>query len=384
MWRYSPIGELDLDAYRLVGAPGATPADLDLDDPVGADPRAVTVLVRDGIVVEVTGADQGGIEVGRLAERPDGPPEASLEWVARPPADAFDLLHAAFADPVVIEVAAGTVVEHPIVLRHELTQSGAVSFPHTIVRIGQGASATVLEHLRSADDLAALVIPVVEVEVAAGARAELISIQALGRRVWQLGRQVSAVGAKARFQSLNVALGGGYARSVIESGLVEPGAAGEILAAYFGEGHQVHDFRTRQEHAAPRTTSELLFKGALEGHAQSVYTGTIHIAPDARGCDAFQTNRNIKLSEHAWAESVPNLDIENNDVRCSHASAVGPVDPEQRFYLESRGVPPEVAERLIVQGFLDEVLDRCSVPEAMAPLRSEISAKLDRRDQDGE
>ena len=99
------------------------------------------------------------------------------------------------------------------------------------------------------------------------------------------------------------------------------------------------DFRTFQDHAAPDTTSELLFKGALAGHSRSVYTGLIRVRPDARGTEAFQTNRNLKLSEHAWAESVPNLEIENNDVKCSHASAVGPVDPEQRFYLESRGVP---------------------------------------------
>ena len=109
---------------------------------------------------------------------------------------------------------------------------------------------------------------------------------------------------------------------------------------YFGEADQMHDFRTIQVHEAPRTTSDLLFKGAVEGRARWVYTGLIQIGQEAKGANAFQTNRNLKLSDEAWAESVPNLDIKTNDVRCSHASAVGPIDDEQRFYLESRGVPP--------------------------------------------
>ena len=116
------------------------------------------------------------------------------------------------------------------------------------------------------------------------------------------------------------------------------------------------DFRTFQDHAAPDTTSNLLFKGAVGGHSRSVYTGLIRVRKNARGTNAFQTNRTIKLSDDAWAESVPNLEIENNDVRCSHASAVGPIDEDQRFYLESRGVPPGPAERLIVEGFFLDVL----------------------------
>ena len=101
----------------------------------------------------------------------------------------------------------------------------------------------------------------------------------------------------------------------------------------------MHDFRTFQDHVAPNTTSDLLFKGAVAGPSRAVYTGLIRVGKEARGTNAFQTNRNLKLSDGAWAESVPNLEIENNDVHCSHASAVGPIDEEQRFYLESRGVP---------------------------------------------
>ena len=115
------------------------------------------------------------------------------------------------------------------------------------------------------------------------------------------------------------------------------------VALYFAGGEQMHNFRTIQDHDAPHTTSDLLFKGAVQDSARSVYTGLIRIRPHARGTSAFQTNRNLTLSEGAWAESVPNLEIETNDVRCSHASTVGPIDADQRFYLESRGIPTSIA-----------------------------------------
>jgi Fe-S cluster assembly protein SufD len=141
----------------------------------------------------------------------------------------------------------------------------------------------------------------------------------------------------------------------------------------------MHDFRTLQDHIAPKTNSDLLFKGAVQNRARSVYTGLIRIRHDAKGSAAFQTNRNLTLSHGAWAESVPNLDIETNDVKCSHASTVGPIDDEQRFYLESRGIPPEVAERLVVLGFFDEVLDQLPVGPLATELRQQVSAKLQRR-----
>jgi Fe-S cluster assembly protein SufD len=186
------------------------------------------------------------------------------------------------------------------------------------------------------------------------------------------------VGKESTFSTTMIALGGDYARLAVESAMVGRGGTGEMRAVYFGEGDQMHDFRTFQDHVAPHTQSDLLFKGALEDRSRAVYTGLIHIGKQANGVNANQTNRNVKLSEHAWAESVPNLEIENNDVRCSHASAVGPVDREQRFYLESRGVPPEVADQLIVLGFLDEVLEDLPVPDAVPALRQELVAKLAR------
>ena len=157
------------------------------------------------------------------------------------------------------------------------------------------------------------------------------------------------------------------------------GAEGRLTAAYFGEGTQTLDFRTFQEHAAPDTTSDLLFKGALDGASRSVYSGLITVRPEAVRTRAHQTNRNVKLSAEAWAESVPNLEIETNDVVCSHASAVSPVDEEQRFYLEARGVPTPVAERLIVEGFFDEVVAAAPVAALGEALRCSLAERLDRR-----
>ena len=139
----------------------------------------------------------------------------------------------------------------------------------------------------------------------------------------------------------------------------------------------MHDFRTIQDHDAPNTSSDLLFKGAVQDKAASVYTGLIRIREHAGGSTAYQTNRNLTLSDWAWAESVPNLDISTNDVKCSHASTVGPIDEEERFYLESRGVRPEVAERLVVLGFFEEVIAQLPAGSLADELRGRVAAKLD-------
>jgi Fe-S cluster assembly protein SufD len=194
--------------------------------------------------------------------------------------------------------------------------------------------------------------------------------------VWQLGYQASRVGRDATLSSAVVALGGDYARVRTDSRLAGQGGTSNLVAVYFGDGDQTHDFRTLQDHEGPKTTSDLLFKGAVEDRSHSVYTGLIRVRPGAAGTNAFQTNRNLVLSQGAHADSVPNLEIEDNDVRCSHASAVGPVDEDQRYYLEARGVPPEVADRLIVLGFFDEVIERTPVPGLRELLRRALADKL--------
>jgi Fe-S cluster assembly protein SufD len=369
IWRYSRIADLDLDAFALAPVPADSSLPAPLQAVLDAVPSpAAVVFVRDGHVVstdvrdpniQITG-DATGVE----------------------PVDAFGDLHRTHATPVVVRAKAGATVTGPVLVLEWLETEGAMAFPHLIVDAGDDSELVVYEHSASPEGVHALTIPVTELHAGPASRMRYLNGQVLGHRTWQIGRQVSSVERDATLSTSAVALGGDYARLRIESSMIGRGASGEMLSAYFGEQRQMHDIRTLQDHVAPATTSNLLFKGAVEGRAQSVYTGLIHIGKQAAGVNAFQTNRNVKLSDGAWAHSDPNLEIENNDVRCSHASTVGPVDEEQSFYLESRGIRPAVAERLIVMGFFDEVLERLPVPGAVALLREEIARKLARRDDE--
>jgi Fe-S cluster assembly protein SufD len=297
------------------------------------------------------------------------------------PVDVFAALNAErCTDPVLLHVPAGVEIPAPFVVIDWLETEAAAVFPRLAVRLGAGAGATVVEWHGSAD-VHALACPVTDLAVEQGAHLGQVTVQHRGQRVWQIAAQGSTVGQQASLVAAQIGLGGDYARTRTDCRLEGRGASGKLLAAYFGEGTQTLDFRTFQDHLAPDTTSNLLFKGAVGGSSRSVYTGLIHVGKHARGTNAFQTNRNLKLSEHAWAESVPNLEIENNDVRCSHASTVGPVDEEQRFYLESRGVPTAVADRLIVSGFFDEVLSQLPVSGVRGLVEGEIERRLERSER---
>ena len=395
VWRYSRIDELDLDRFavggtREPGPAGRAPGGPDRPGPASVlSERAATVLVDNGVVTSVEisdGAAAGGLSVTPMRDLPGDPAAPGRPAPGRPAPgdvagspDAFvDLATALMADGVVIEVARGAVLTAPVVVSHRFSGSGEAVAARTIVRCGPNAQASVVEEVVSSDELT-LVLPVVELDLEEGANLDYAGVQALGPQAWQIGYQASRLGRDAALRSLIVALGGSYARVRTDSRLVETGASTRLLALYFGDGDQMHDFRTLQEHAAPKTTSDLLFKGAVRDTAHGVYTGLIRVRPGAAGTNAFQTNRNLVLTEGATAWSVPNLEIEDNDVRCSHASAVGPVDEEQQYYLESRGVPPEVARRLIVLGFFQDLLRMAPAPQMHEAVRELVAAKLEAR-----
>jgi Fe-S cluster assembly protein SufD len=151
-----------------------------------------------------------------------------------------------------------------------------------------------------------------------------------------------------------------------------------MLGVFFADGDQHFDHRTLQDHVAPSCTSDLLYKGALRDRSRAVYSGWVHVRPDAQKTNAMQTSRNIVLSEHAKADAIPNLEIEANDVRCGHAASVGPVDEDAIFYLTSRGIPRNEAERLIVSGFFQEVLDRVAIEEVRTDAERAIQDELGR------
>jgi Fe-S cluster assembly protein SufD len=377
-WRYSRIGQLDLERY----APAAPPADGTAAGAAGDLPEAATQFLhrfgaRAGFAVTVDGylvsseLDEGagaaGVRLGSAAADPAGEDLlGSVTGQFRPSeVDGFAALADAFApEAVLLHVPPGAALSAPVVLVHIVTPAadGGASkavFPRTLVRLEENAEATVVELLVSTgSDEPLLVLPTVELSAADSARLTHDLVQHLGRGAWQIGRLAASAGRDATLASFQASLGGSYARVQTDSILTGQGGSAQLLAAYFADGDQMHDFRTLQEHAAPRTTSDLVFKGAVAGTSRSVYNGLIRMRHGAKGANAFQTNRNLVLSDGARADSVPNLDIQENDVRCSHASAVGPVDEEQRFYLESRGVPRAVAERLILLGFFAELLDR--------------------------
>jgi Fe-S cluster assembly protein SufD len=378
IWRYSRISDLDLDLYAPVegdagsGVPGGA---ADSIEAVGA--RSGLVVTRNGRVAHVELDDSlagRGVEVGDVLAAADG--DDLLGSVAPSSTDAFTELSTAFVTGgALVRVPVGVAVAEPIVVVHWIDADGGAVFPRTVVVLGEDAEATVIERYQSTD-VAAFVDPVVELDVADAARLKYASVQDLGPRVWQTAYQASRVGRDSELTSTAIALGGDYARLRTDARLDGRGSTSRLMAVYFGAGDGMHDFRTMQDHAAPQTTSDLLFKGAVAGTAKGVYTGLIRVRKDAPGTNAFQTNRNLVLSEGAGAESVPNLEIETNDVRCSHASAVGPIDEEQRYYLESRGVPPEEAERLIVLGFFNEVLERLPSATLAARLRERLAVRL--------
>ncbi len=336
IWRYSRIGELDLAAYR----PGT-------DVPVVTGPSDVITV--------------GGPAVDLM---PDDTP------------DLFAEINRAMSDIVHVVVPRGAVVGEPITITHTIPADGALVCPRLVIEAGDDSEVTVVERFVSESGGPALVLPVLQIATGQAARVNYLGVNELSTDAWSIAHQQAIGGRDSATLLATVALGGHYARVRTEARLSGDGGSTRQIALYFAGDSQMHDFRTIQDHDAPHTTSDLLFKGAVQDVARSVYTGLIKIREHARGTVAYQTNRNLTLSEGAWAESVPNLDIRTNDVKCSHASTVGPIDEDQRFYLESRGIRPEVAERLVVLGFFDEVLGQLPAAQAIPGLRDRVAAKL--------
>ena len=443
VWRYSPVGEIDLGDYRLTDfGSEAQPSVSDLPQRMSERFGLIggLVVVRNGAVVhvEVTPeAAAAGLEVGSLAEgvgRPnsdavstsaDAASAASVPAASAPVAsaasrsaasapaadaaspvapsaaaaadpglgsvlaaaddlpDAFVLLNDALsAAPIHIHIPQGVRITSPVVVAHILDAEAAAVFPRLLVTVGEGAEARIID-LYTSDDSSTFAAPVVEIKLGAGANLGYLSIQELGYHTTAVASTAAVVDSQAHLSMGLVAVGGSYARLRTDCSLAGRGSTGDISAMYFADRRQVHDFRTFQNHDAPDTNSNLLFVGAVDDEARSIYSGLIRVGPEARGTDAVQTNRILKLAEDVWAESVPNLEIENNDVRCAHATSVGPLDEAQRFYLESRGVPPDMAERLIVEGYFGEVARRLPVQELAEALGGLMSAKLTPHGQAG-
>ena len=384
-WRYSPVGGLRLETYRPAnGAAGPPPgtSTAPTDDLLGSlrsrlGSLSALVVTCDGHLVGADIAPEAaaaGVAVRVLADEPA--PAGGLGGVIAEPADAFGLMNDAFCTaPLAVEIPSGARPADPVAVVNVVRAPTMAVFPRLGVVVGEGAEAQVVNALISGD-AEGFVAPVAEIDVAPGARLQYLTLQELGPRTVGIDQTAASVASQGHLAIGLAAVGGAYARCRVDCTLSGRGATGDISAMYFGDRDQVLDFRTFQNHLAADTNSNLLFVGAVEDSARSIYSGLIRVGPDARGTDAQQTNRILKLSEDVWADSVPNLEIENNDVRCAHASSVGPIDEDHRFYLESRGVPPDVAERLIVEGFFEEVRGRLPVQAVAAGFNEMVQAKI--------
>jgi Fe-S cluster assembly protein SufD len=363
-WRYV---EFDFTFDEL--SPIAEPGDALAPDPfVTALPgRSGRVLIVDGSVPEVT---SDVAKVSRFTELESDPGLPDLLAVDH---NKLAAAHAAFAgDGVLIEVAPGAVMDDPLLVEVHATAAGTASFPHVVLRVGENAFARVLVVYRSAEGARLLMVPRVDVEVADGGNLKYLSVQSLDHAASSVIHQRVRLGRDATSRIGEVGLGAKLGRLDLGVDLVGSGSSSEVVGLYFGEGDQTLDYRMLINHEGKSTTSDVFLKGAVEDDAESVFTGLLRIEKDAARTSTFETNRNLVLSENAKAQSVPNLEILCNDVICGHASSVGPLEPEYLYYLQSRGLSRQRAERLLIRGFFQEVVDRLPIPGLEQPLADEV------------
>ncbi len=290
----------------------------------------------------------------------------------------FQALNAAlWTDGVLLYVPRGVRMELPIRVTRWLSTPARAVFSRTLIVAEEGSRVSFVDEALSSDfPEQTLVSSAVEVFAHRGAEVQFVSLQRMGRGAFHLSQQRTLADADSTLDTLNVSFGASVARVDLTAELRGPGANSDMLGLYFGEGDQHFDHNTRQDHRAPHTKSDLLYKGALDGAARAVFRGIIKVHPGAQQTDAYQTNRNLILSEDARAESLPNLEIEADDVRCSHGASVGQLDQEHLFYLMSRGLTRARAERLVVMGFLGEVLSRLPLAGVVDQISELIEERL--------
>lgn len=302
-----------------------------------------------------------------------------MTTAVHPNEDKFAAMHAAFwTHGVFLYVPRGKVVELPLHSVFYNTTSG-LSLGHVLVVLEEGAQVTYLHEYLSAEAPEHLAY-VGMTELILGERANLryVALQDWARNANDIRHERARVAAGAQLDWIIGTMGGRFVKQFAEIELDGEGAFGRMSGLFFADGHQFFDHDTQQNHNAPHTTSDLLFKGALKDEARTVWQGMIKVLPHAQKTDGFQANRNLVLSPDARADSIPGLEIEANDVRCTHAATVGKLEDEPIFYLMSRGMTRQDAERLIVAGFFDPIMQRIPFEEVRARLTAHIEAKLER------
>jgi Fe-S cluster assembly protein SufD len=363
-WRFTDLGGFDPDAWTANGA-----AEI-------AAPASIIDLEAAG----VARVGEGGIEIERA---PDGvrfeplPEEHELLYSLVGFDEKFAAHNAAlWKSGLLVHVPAGVELAGPLYVRiANAVEGGALFWRLLIVAEPQSRFTLIEEYASSNPELSGYSNAAVEIVVKEGAKVEYVSVQNLSRATWHFGSHHARVERDAELDWVAAGFGSGKGKVRIQNDLAGPGATSRVTGAYFADGTQHLDYDTFQEHIAPSTTSDFAFKGALRDTARTVWRGMIRVEEGAQKTNAYQENRNLLLSKTAHADSIPGLEIMANDVRCTHGATLGQVDREQLFYLMTRGLSRSEAERLIVRGFFQDVLDRVE----LEPVRDALAAALESR-----
>lgn len=390
-WRRTDLRRLKLDQqipfagleHAASGLDGLLPAG---DGGLGPDvQRAGAVVQRDAATVHVEAAaelaGQGVIFTDldtAVREHPELVRRYFMTEAVPTGFGKLEALHAAFwQGGTFLYVPKGARVELPFRAFALASEPGAALFTHTLVVLEEGAEAFVVDAYRSeTQEKQAIASAVVELIVGADAKLRYVQLQDWGRHVWSFMTERAMLADDSTLNSLHVTLGGKFSKASIGSHLQGQNSLAEMLGIFFGDEDQFFDHHTWQLHESSHATSDLEFKGALKGRARSVYSGLIKVEEGAQKTDAYQQNRNLILSRTARADSIPNLQIAANDVRCTHGATISQVEAEHLFYLQARGIPASEAQKLIVEGFFRPVIDRIPVAEIQDFLESAIAHKV--------
>jgi Fe-S cluster assembly protein SufD len=363
-WRFTDLSGFDPDAWSGNGAAEiATPASL-------LDVEAAGVARAGEAGLEIERAPDG-IRFEALTE---GHPllYSLVGWDEK-----FAAHNAAlWQHGLLVHVPRDVVLEQPLYVRVANAAEGGSLFWRLLVVAEPGSRFSVIEeHASASPDLSGYSNAAVEIVVQEGAKVEYVSVQNLSRATWHFASHHARVDRDAELDWVAGGFGSAKGKVRIQNDLAGPGATSRVTGAYFADGTQHFDYDTFQEHIAPDTTSDFAFKGALRDRARAVWRGMIRVEEGAQKTNAYQENRNLLLSKTAHADSIPGLEILANDVRCTHGATLGQVDREQLFYLMARGLSRAEAERLIVRGFFQDVLDRVE----LEPVREALAAALEAR-----
>jgi Fe-S cluster assembly protein SufD len=365
-WRFTDLRGFDPDAFGRDG--GRTPAAVE-ESMLELDLAALATVTENGI--EITQAPE------QIRFEPLTDAHSRLSELVGWQDDKFAAHNAAaWQHGLLVEVPAGLELDRPLYVRVTNTLDEGSLFWRLLVVAGEGSRFSLIEELNSVSPtLSCYSNAVVELFVEQGAKLEYVSLQNLSREAWHFASHHARVERDAELDWVSGGFGSKRGKVRIQNDLAGPGATSRVTGAYFADGEQHLDYDTFQEHIAPDTESDFAFKGALRDTATAVWRGMIRVERDAQKTNAYQECRNLMLSPTTHAVPIPGLEILANDVRCTHGATVGRVDREQLFYLMARGLPRADAERLIVRGFFQNVLDRIE----LEPVREAVTSALERR-----